>query len=605
MKKLDTYIINEPNKIINYWKKEKSAVFWIVVSGIIYNVGMVLGPIFQGKLIDALNQKMSLTSILYLSAAFIGSIIFVQIFRYIKRFYIRRFANSTSSTMRFMLYNNIVHKSEKQLNEEKMGALMTKAISDVDACVEGMRKFTTEVFDTGVLLVTYLITMLIYNVKVTLISCIFIPVAMIIAEKLKTLIYKFTIAYRKKASKLTDITYDRVENAMIYRLYGREYDNQIKYEEELRDFENKAVAANLWENAMQPIYNVIAMAGVFIVIGMGAEKVFNKTWTIGVFTAYMSIFAAMAFKASKAAKLFNSVQKSQVSWRRLKPYMTEYQEVDCEVENESHTQSKSELLSELQTEGQLSSQSKLQSKAQLKMNNLKCSYEEGDKAIINGICLKADGGEFIGVTGPVACGKSTFGKLFLGGIPFQGTFEINGKNMLEYSQHNRCKIISYLGHNPNLISDTIYNNITLGDDGDVNEVISLVCLDKDLEQMEDGINTLVGNSGIRLSGGQQSRIALARALYHKSKIIILDDPFSAIDKDTEERIINNLKIFCKDCLVILISHRLHIFDQMDQIILMHKDKTYEYGTHNELLKTSSLYRELYQLQEKGGELNED
>lgn len=603
MKKLDTYIINEPNKLINYWKKEKTAVFWIVVSGIIYNVGMVLGPIFQGKLFDALNQKMSLTSIMYLSTAFIGSIIFVQIFRYIKRFYIRRFANSTSSTMRFMLYNNIVHKSEKQLNEENMGALMTKAIADVDACVEGMRKFTTEVFDTGVLLVTYLITMLIYDVKVTLISCIFIPMAMIIAEKLKTLIYKFTIAYRKKASKITDITYDIVENAMIYRLYGREYENQIKYEEELKDFEKKAVAANLWENAMQPIYNVIAMTGVFIVIGMGADKVFNKTWTIGVFTAYMSIYAAMAFKASKAAKLFNSVQKSHVSWGRLKPYMTKYQEVDNEIDTKSHAQSQSQSQRQSQTESQSKSQS--QSITQLTINNLKCSYEEGEKAIINGICLKAAGGDFVGVTGPVACGKSTFGKIFLGEIPFQGTFEINGKNMLEYSQLNRCKIISYLGHNANLVSDTIYNNITLGDDGDINEVISLVCLDKDLQQMEDGINTLVGNAGIRLSGGQQSRIALARALYHKSEIIILDDPFSAVDKGTEERIIYNLKTFCKDCLVILISHRLHIFNQMDQIILMHKDKTYEYGTHNELLKTSSLYRELYQLQEKGGEMDED
>jgi ATP-binding cassette subfamily B multidrug efflux pump len=223
MKKTNSYIIEEPDRIINYWKKEKTAVFWIVVAGIIYNVGMVFGPVFQGKLIDALNQKMSFFTIIYLAAVFLGSILIVQIFRYIKRFYIRRFANATSSTMRFMLYNNIVHKSEKQLQEENMGVLMTKAISDVDACVEGMRKFTTELFDTGVLLVTYLVTMLIYNVKITLISCIFIPVAMIIAEKLKTVIYRFTIAYRKKAGKITAITYDRIENAMTYRLYGREY----------------------------------------------------------------------------------------------------------------------------------------------------------------------------------------------------------------------------------------------------------------------------------------------------------------------------------------------------------------------------------------------
>jgi ATP-binding cassette subfamily B multidrug efflux pump len=96
-------------------------------------------------------------------------------------------------------------------------------------------------------------------------------------------------------------------------------------------------------------------------------------------------------------------------------------------------------------------------------------------------------------------------------------------------------MISYLGHRPQLLSDSIYNNITLGGDEDITAVLQDVCFAEDLGAMPDGIGTLVGNSGIRLSGGQQARIALARTLLHKSKLIILDDPFSAVDMQTEEK----------------------------------------------------------------------
>ena len=169
----------------------------------------------------------------------------------------------------------------------------------------------------------------------------------------------------------------------------------------------------------------------------------------------------------------------------------------------------------------------------------------------------------------------------------------------------RSQKISYMGHEPQLLSDTIYENITLGDKGDVSFVLRMVCFDKDLETMKDGIQTRVGNGGVRLSGGQQARIALARTLYHKRKLIILDDPFASVDKKTEEVILRNIKKESKDSIIILISHRLAQFGTMDKVLLMHSNKTYEIGTHKELLYQSNLYSQLYCLQDrKGGEGNE-
>ena len=565
--------IKNPDKIKNYWIKEKKSVILLTLFGILYDVGMVARPIYQGKLIDALIAKVNFNNLIKLSLTFIFIIGMVQFFRDLKRYYVRQFANATTATMRFMIYNNILHKEEKELNDENMGSLMTKAISDVAVCVEGMRKSTTEVFDTGVLFITYLVTLLQYDVKITLYACIFIPAAVFIAEKMKKIIFKFTKAYRSQLSQVSDITYDRIDNAILYRLYGREADNRVVYEEELEDFEKKAIVANIWENAMQPIYNVIAMGGIVFVIIMAGEKVYEGSFTVGVFSAYISIFTIMAAKASRIARLFNTIQKSSVSWKRIKPFLKEYKEID-------------------KTRGIISKETKLE------IENLYLKYDKSSDYIIKNLNFKARENNIVGITGPIGCGKSTLGRVFLGNINYEGSIKIDNKELRDYSEYERSKIISYMGHDAHLISDTIYNNITMGDDGDISHVLKMVCFDEDLKSMENGIETLVGNGGVRLSGGQQARIALARTLYHKNKILILDDPFSAVDMKTEKNIIDNLRANYGDCLILLISHRLAIFKYLNQIILINEDKTLEYGNHQKLIENSKLYNQLYLLQQR-------
>ena len=566
-------VIKNPDKIKNYWIKEKKSVILLTLFGILYDVGMVARPIYQGKLIDALIAKVNFNNLIKLSLTFIFIIGMVQFFRYLKRYYVRQFANATTATMRFMIYNNILHKEEKELNDENMGSLMTKAISDVDVCVEGMRKSTTEVFDTGVLFITYLVTLLQYDVKITLYACIFIPAAVFIAEKMKKIIFKFTKAYRSQLSQVSDITYDRIDNAILYRLYGREADNRVVYEEELEDFEKKAIVANIWENAMQPIYNVIAMGGIVFVIIMAGEKVYEGSFTVGVFSAYISIFTIMAAKASRIARLFNTIQKSSVSWKRIKSFLKGYKEID-------------------KTRGIISKETKLE------IENLYLKYDKSSDYIIKNLNFKARENNIVGITGPIGCGKSTLGRVFLGNINYEGSIKIDNKELRDYSEYERSKIISYMGHDAHLISDTIYNNITMGDDGDISHVLKMVCFDEDLKSMENGIETLVGNGGVRLSGGQQARIALARTLYHKNKILILYDPFSAVDMKTEKNIIDNLRANYGDCLILLISHRLAIFKYLNQIILINEDKTLEYGNHQKLIENSKLYNQLYLLQQR-------
>jgi ABC-type multidrug transport system fused ATPase/permease subunit len=271
------------------------------------------------------------------------------------------------------------------------------------------------------------------------------------------------------------------------------------------------------------------------------------------------------------------VQKSQVSWKRIKPYFAEYESKDTTSDIDKNS-------------------------TKLSVEKLSFYYLTGKENIIENISFQGKQGEIIGVTGSIASGKSTLGLSLLGLYPYLGSIKIDGKELTYYSEYERSQVISYLGHKPQLLSDTIYNNITLGNEQDITSVLKDVCFDVDLAQMPDGVNTPVGSSGIRLSGGQQARIALARTLLNKNKIIILDDPFSAVDMKTEEKIIENLKSNYKSSLIILISHRLAVFSGINRIVLLKGDKTADYGTHNEMMKNSELYSTIYNLQcTEGGE----
>ena len=133
----------------------------------------------------------------------------------------------------------------------------------------------------------------------------------------------------------------------------------------------------------------------------------------------------------------------------------------------------------------------------------------------------------------------------------------------------------------------------LGDDCNVSEYLKDVCIDKEVAQMENGVDTLIGNGGVRLSGGQAQRIALARTLCHKTPVLVLDDPFSAQYLSTEKKIYNNLCDIAKNNIVIIMTHRLYMFPKMDKVIWMDNGKAIV-GTHEEIMLQCPQYRKLYE-----------
>ena len=568
-----------PDRVLDYFRAEWAALAAVTVSGLIYNLGLLAGPWFEGRmagrLIDVLGGKKTFADMLTLVLCYAASIAVVQGARYVKRFYVRRFANNVNRRMKRVLYGNLVRKSRAELEADGAGSVMTKAISDVDDCAEGMRKFTTEVFDTGVALAAYAAMLLVYDWRLALLSMLFPPISYWIAERMKTVIQRTGAACKEEAGRLSAATLDRAANAVTYRVFGCESQRRADYERELDAYESAAVRANVWNAALPPVYRIISMAGTLLILFFGARNIRGDGWTawdVAAFTTFLSCFTKLATKSSSAAKLFNAVHKAQVSWRRIRPLMQEVAE-DAPV--------------------------KTAAPGELRVESAGFAYPGGPR-IFEGLTFSAQPGQIVGITGPVACGKSTLGKLPLCEAPYEGSVRLGGRELSQMTAAERTAAVGYLGHSPELFNDTIENNVRMGDAVDVAALLRAVCLDGEVAAMPEGDQSLVGNGGVRLSGGQAQRLALARTLGHPRPLLVLDDPFSALDRATETQIFENLRAMAKDSVVLLISHRLYLFPQMDQVIWMNDGRA-EAGTHAELAARIAEYAALAREQEVSGD----
>lgn len=567
----------QPDSIAAYFRLEWLPLTLITLSGLAYNVGLLAGPWFEGRLAqclaDILGGRETAAAMTALAAGYILVTLLVQAARFIKRFYVRRFANNINRRMKGVLYANLVRQSRGALEKQGAGELMTKAISDVDDCAEGIRKFTTEVFDTGVALAGYIVMLFAYDWRLALLCMIFPPISYICAEKMKKPVQRAGAAYKKAAAALSAATFDRAKNAVTYRICGCEDAQEARYEAALDGYERTAVRANVWQAALPPLYLAASNLSVLFILWFGAKNVLGtgwRAWNIAAFTTFLSCFMKTAVKSSKAAKLFNAVQRAEVSWKRIKPMMK--------------TPRALEPLA-------------VPAAQRVEISGLSFCYD-GGAPIFEGVSFSAQPGDIIGVTGPVACGKSTLGRVFLCERPYGGSVRIGGRELSELSPREAASTVGYLGHDPELWNDTVEENVRCGEAGDAMRFLALTALDGEVRAMERGLQTVVGSGGVRLSGGQAQRLALARTLAHPRPVLVLDDPFSALDRQTEDEVFARLKACAQDRVVILISHRLYHFPELKQIVFMQGGKA-AVGTHEALCASVPAYRALYESQTGG------
>lgn len=542
------------DKISTYFKLNKKSFIIATITGIIFNGLMAFVPIVQGKLIDAYKEQEDVKYIIYFAIAFLAFVIFIQVNRYFKRYYVRDFYNRMVLQMRTVSFQNLITDDIKEFSNTSKGDIMDKNLSDIKDSAEGVRKILTEVYDSVILMLGYLISMFIMDYKTTLIICAFLVLSIVVANIMKKLIYKSTSEYKKAFFATKDVTLNSLQNQIYYRGFGVSKSYNQKYRDSQDKLEKKSIKAMILKSSLEPTYQAIALIGLFFVIYMCGMKVMNETWLIGTFSAYLTTYVLVANKTSKVGKIFNAITTLKVSWKRCSSYL-KAKEPPKEITYPTD-------------------------KLRLEVNNLTFGFDQS--FVLHNISFHLNKGETLGVCGMIHSGKSTLGAALSGLYDYDGSIKLQGVELKEVRNDLANNFISYAPSQTEIFNDTIRYNIAF-ENAEVNKEIHLSYLDEDINSFENKEDELLSHSIANLSGGQQKRLQISRGLYNSPKLIVMDDPFNAIDLEMSKKITDNIIKEYKESIFVLINNQKEILQKMDYIIFLKHD-SYIYGTYEEMMK---------------------
>jgi len=337
-----------------------------------------------------------------------------------------------------------------------------------------------------------------------------------------------------------------------------------------------------------PILFLITGLSIIIVIWLGGTTVINGELTLGEITAFIVYFGILIWPMIAFGWVINIIQQAEASMKRLNKILSEPYEI---------------------TETEKTNYSVKDIKGNIEFRNVSFRYNERSPYILQNINLKIPSGSTLAIMGYTGSGKTSMVNL----IPrlydcSDGEVLVDDINVKEIPLNVLRPNIGLVQQESFLFSDTILNNISYGrreiDRSLVDKVSEIAQFDKDVQEFPLKYETIVGERGITFSGGQKQRASLARALAIDPKILILDDSFSAVDTNTEEEILKNLKEFMRERTSIIISHRISTVKDADKIVVLSGNKIAEEGTHEELVAKGGIYADLHYKQLLEQELEE-
>lgn len=561
----------DKTSLLRYLLKYKPQFIISSVCGIIYNTVIVLGPILLGNLIDAagsgVGQKVVLSVFYY-----VGVTAFFQFARFVKRWYMRDQFNRVACDLRQTFLEQMLGKTLPELEKETVGDLMSRTVGDITVVVDTVMSTLNEGWDTWLLMVSYFTVLMLRDWKITLIASFMVPITITLAQRMRHPLYQYSMQARKAASASNSGLQRYLDAVAVLRLFGRE---SSESEEILASFRKQAdfnIKEMLLQQALLPIYSLIAGLGIVVVIGMGGSKVLSGDWTIGSFDSFLIMFIAFSGRTRMAARVFNRWHSAQAAWSRIKEKLNSSVEVNFVESTEK------KACSELIVENM--------------------SFGFHDTEVLHKISFTAKKGQLIGITGAVGSGKTALAHALTGLYPYQGSIMLDGVELSHFKAEERNRCLAYTGHEQFLFSMSIRDNIlfSVEDEKSLQQALKAAALSDDLARFDNGLATLVGEKGMRVSGGQRQRIALARAFCSATPILLLDDPFSAVDIATESEIIDRLKRDYSDRIILLFTHRLTAFLNADNILVLEKGSIIQSGTHAALMQEKGLYQEIYNAQ---------
>ena len=479
------------------------------------------------------------------------------------------------------MFSSLIHADTQLIDKEHSGKFITNLSNDVNMITGLISTAILNLFKDSLTLIGLLTVMFYQNWKLSLVAIIMIPLASFAAKSLGKRISKVSTQQMGKAAILTSYLIEIFKNHKLMKIFQKEKYEKIRANEFIHNLKELNKKINVVFVRASPIMEFLTGVMIAILIFISAKLVVQGELEVNNFFSFLAAMMLAYQPVRSLATLNITVQQGIAGAKRVLPIIDKKHEI----------KEKNDAKDLLVNQGQIT------------FENVKFKYLKDNKEILNSIDLDIPPGQMTALVGHSGAGKSTILNL----IPRfydagSGDIKIDNQSIYDAKIYSLREKISLVSQDTTLFDDTIKNNILYANskasDEDVYNAAKYSYADEFINQLPNKYDTLIGENGVRLSGGEKQRLSIARAILKKTPIILLDEATSSLDADTESKIQGAINFLTKGRTTIVIAHRLSTILNSDKIYVINQGEVVGEGKHDELLNSSNIYKNFYEKQIK-------
>jgi len=553
-----------------------SAFFTLLLAGSTSSVAYLLDPAIKELFI---NKKKDL--ILIIPGLIVLAFVIKGASLYIAKVIMIGVSTNVTKNIQEDTFNSILNADTKLIENKHSGKFISNMQNDVAMITNLVSTVILNLFKDTLTLIGLLSVMFYQNWRLSLFAIIMIPVASFAAKSLGKRMGKITLEQMKRAGILSSYFIEILKNHKLAKIFQKEDYEKNRAENLIKKVTETSRKISVVFVRASPIMEVLTGIMIAILIYLSANMIYKGELEVSNFFSFLAAMMLAYQPVRSLATLNIAIKQGLAGAKSVLPI------IDYIPEVKDRDQAKKLIIED----------------GEINYIDINFSYSKTEKKILNSINLTIPAKKMTALVGHSGAGKSTIFNL----LPRfydadSGDIKIDNQSIYNSTIYSLRKNISLVGQDTTLFDDTIFNNIAYASKNasvnDVKKAAELSFSNEFIEKLPNNYNTIIGENGVRLSGGEKQRLSIARAILKKSPIILLDEATSSLDAETESKIQKAINILTKGRTTIVIAHRLSTIMNSDKIYVIDDGRVLEHGKHDELLKISSTYKNFYEKQLK-------